>query len=449
MLILLKKMRKRERLLSVMCVLFVLGRCWLELQLPGYMKDLAMLIQTPGTPSAMVWKVGRKMLECVMGRFMLAIPSGWCAAQAAAGFAYTLRETVFGKAMELSKPEVDAFSVHRLLDCTTEDVRKLQQMLNEGLQVLVPTVVICLLTVLRIIGRNGLAGEWIELGGYAFFVFLALGEAAATLQWYPAVRLSAGRILDVLDAQTSVLPGEKTQGREVGTLNFHQVSFAYPGEKHSVVQDISFRVEPGQTVAIVGASDSGKSALAELAARLYDPDEGQICVDGLELREYAFETLYNKLSYVPQRAALFSGSVRSNVFFGESEIIHREEDLKAVLMEIPGEILPERVDESGETLSDGQRQRLGIARALARRPEILILNDCFEGLDIPTCKGLLEGLDQTTVLLITQQTGLARMADHIVVLEQGKLVGQGTHEQLVKACPGYRALLPDGQEAEP
>ena len=137
------------------------------------------------------------------------------------------------------------------------------------------------------------------------------------------------------------------------------------------------------------------------------------------------------------------------MFFGESEIIHREEDLKAVLMEIPGEILPERVDESGETLSDGQRQRLGIARALARRPEILILNDCFEGLDIPTCRGLLEGLDQTTVLLITQQTGLARMADHIVVLEQGKLVGQGTHDQLVKDCPAYRALLPDGQEAEP
>ena len=448
MLILLKKMCKRERLLSVMCVLFVLGRCWLELQLPGYMKDLAVLVQTQDGTPAMAWKVGRKMLECVMGSFLLAIPSGWCAAQAAAGFAYALRETVFGKVAELSKTEVDGFSVRGLLKCTTEDVRKLQQMLNEGLQVLVPTVVICLLTVLRIIERNGLAGEWIELGGYAFFVFLSLGEAAATLQWYPAVRLSAGRILDVLDAQTSVLPGKKTQGREAGTLEFHQVSFAYPGEKHPVVRNISFRVEPGQTVAIIGASDSGKSALAELAARLYDPAEGRICVDGLDLREYAFETLYNKLSYVPQRAALFSGSVRSNVFFGESEIINREEDLKAVLMEIPGEILPDRVETSRETLSDGQRQRLGIARALARRPEILILNDCFEGLEISACRGLLEGLDQITVLLITQQTGLARMADHIVVLDQGKLVGQGTHEHLVKDCPGYRALLPDGQEAE-
>ena len=447
MLILLKKMRKRERLLSVMCVLFVLGRCWLELQLLGYMKDLAMLIQTPGTPSAMVWKVGRKMLECVMGSFLLAIPSGWCAAQAAAGFAYTLRETVFGKAMELSKPEADAFSVHRLLDCTTEDVRKLQQMLNEGLLVLVHAVGICLLTVLRIIGRNGLAGEWVELGGYAFFVFLALGEAAATLQWYPAVRLSADRIQDVLDTRPSVLPGEKTQGREVGTLEFHQVSFAYPGEKHSVVQDISFRVEHGQTVVIVGAPNSGKSALAELAVRLYDPDEGQIYMNGVDLREYTFETLYNKISYVSKRAALISGSVRSNVFFGESEIIHREEDLKAVLEEIPGEILPERVDESCEALSDGQRQRLGIARALARRPEILILNDCFEGMEISACRGLLEGLDQTTVLLITQQIDLARMADHIVVLDQGNLVGQGTHEQLVKDCPAYRALIPDGQEA--
>ena len=107
------------------------------------------------------------------------------------------------------------------------------------------------------------------------------------------------------------------------------------------------------------------------------------------------------------------------------------------------------MDDSCEALSDGQRQRLGIARALARRPEILILNDCFEGMEISACRGLLEGLDQTTVLLVTQQIDLARMADHIVVLDQGNLVGQGTHEQLVKDCPAYRALLPDGQEAEP
>lgn len=447
MLILLKEMRKRERLLSVVCVLFVLGRCWLELQLPGYMKELAMLIQTPGNRSAMVWKVGRKMLECVMGSFMLAIPSGWCAAQAAAGFAYALRENVFGKVAELSKTEVDAFSVRGLLDCTTEDVRKLQRMLNEGLLVLVRLVAIFLLTILRIVGKNGLAGEWIELFGYAFFVFLSLGEAAVVLRRFSTVRLSADRIQDVLDTRPSVLPGEKTQGREVGTLEFHQVSFAYPGEKHSVVQDISFRVEHGQTVVIVGAPNSGKSALAELAVRLYDPDEGQIYMNGVDLREYTFETLYNKISYVSKRAALISGSVRSNVFFGESEIIHREEDLKAVLEEIPGEILPERVDESCEALSDGQRQRLGIARALARRPEILILNDCFEGMEISACRGLLEGLDQTTVLLVTQQIDLARMADHIVVLDQGNLVGQGTHEQLVKDCPAYRALIPDGQEA--
>lgn len=447
MLILLKKMRKRERLLSVVCVLFVLGRCWLELQLPGYMNKLAMLVQTPGNPSAMAWKACRKMLECVVGSFLLAIPSGWCAAQAAAGFAYALRETVFGKVMELSKPEVDAFPVRGLLDCATEDVRKLQQMLNEGLPVLVRAAVILLLTLLRIVGKNGPAGEWIELGGYAFFVFVSLGEAAVVLQRLSAVRLSAGRIRNVLDTWPSVLPGKKTQGREVGTLEFHQVSFAYPGEKHSVVHDVSFRVEHGQTAAIVGTPDSGKTALAELAARLYDPAEGQICMDGLDLREYTFETFYNKISYVPKRAALFSGSVRSNVFFGESEIIHREDDLKAVLAEIPGDILPERVDASGETLSDGQRQRLGIARALARRPEILILNDCFEGMEISACRELLEGLDQTTVLLVTQQIDLARIADHIVVLDQGKLVGQGGHEQLVKDCPAYRALMQVGQEA--
>lgn len=425
MLKLLGNLHKRERLLTVVCLLLALGRCWLDLLLPGYMRDLTLLAQTPGSAPAMGWVIGRKMVICGLSSLLLAVPSSWCAAQSAAGFAYALRETLFGKGIELGKAEVNAFSVSGLVTCTTDDVNRLQQILNEGLQVLVRLPVTVILVVARMPGRSWLSADLMELGGYGFYVVLSLLEAAAVLRQLPAVRSAAERILSVLDAEPSVQPGTRSAGRGTGSLEFRSVSFAYPGETHRVLENISFRIEKGQTVAVVGAPGCGKSALADLAARLYDPAEGQIILDGLDLREYTFEALYNRLGYVPQKARVFSGSVRSNLFFGEREASDREPELKAVLEGIPGEGLPDRVEHGGETLSNGQRQRLAIGRVLARKPEVLILDDCLSGLDHQACGKLLEGLQNTAVLLITGQRDLAQMADQILVLEQGRLVSAG------------------------
>ncbi len=437
------KLRKRERLLTIICALLVLGRCWLELLLPGYMKDLTLLIQMPGTTPETGWEIGRKMLVSALGSAALAVPAGWCGAQAAAGFAYSLRESVFCKLTELDKAEMDRFSVSGLLSCTADDVNRLQWMLNRGLQAIVRVFVVFGVVSLRISGKRWLPGDLLELGGYGICVILSLLELGAVLRQLPAVHTSVERILAVLDAEPSVLPGAKSQGGATGSLEFRRVSFAYPGGEHNVVENISIRAKKGQMIAVMGASGSGKSTLTDLAARLYDPKEGQILLDGVDLREYTFEALYNRLGYVPQKAMVFSGSIRSNIFFGESAATNRECDLKAALAGIPGEALPDRMEQSGRTLSMGQRQRLAIARVLARKPEILILDDCFERLEHQAFRKLLEDLRDTTVLLATNQIDLAKMADHVLVLERGRLVGQGTHEELLKRCPAYQDLAAD------
>lgn len=390
----------------------------------------------------MVWMTGRTLLICVLGGLALAISAGWCAIQASAGFAYSLREAVFRKATELDKAQVHDFSVSGLTDCTTESVNDLQAFTEQGLLVLIRAVGIVFFVTIR------LPRAWIELGGYVFFAILALAEVAWVFRLLPKVRLATEKILAVLNTEPLVQPGTKTGDGETGTLEFHHVSFCYPGTNRCAVENVSFRVGKGQKVAIVGASGCGKSTLSDLAVRLYDPDEGQILLNGIDLRAYSVEALYDKLSYAPQIPAVFSGSVRANVFFGESAAPNREKDLKAVWKGIPGERLPDKVEGAEECLSDGQKQRLGIARVLARKPQLVILDDCFSALDIQACRKLLDGLQGITVLLTTGQPDLAKMADRILVLEQGRLVAQGTHAQLLETCPAYGKLMRDGSGAE-
>lgn len=436
-----EQLHKRERLLAALCVLFGMGRCGLELMLPGYLNDLVRLVQQ-GSDPIMVWMTGRTMLLCVLGSIALAIPAGWCAAQASAGFAYSLREAVFRKATELDKAQVQAFSVSGLTDCTTEAVNDLQAFTEQGLLALIRAAGVVFFAAIR------LPQVWIELGGYVFFAVLALAEVAWVLRQLAKVRLAAGKILAVLNAEPSVQPGTKTQGGETGTLEFRHVSFCYPDTNRCAVENVSFRVKKGQKVAIVGASGCGKSTLSDLAARLYDPEGGQILLNGIDLREYSFEALYDRLSYAPQTPAVFSGSVRANVFFGESEAPNREKNLKAVWKGIPGESLPDKVEGAEECLSDGQKQRLGIARVLARKPQLVILDDCFSALDIQACRKLLDSLQGITVLLTTGQPDLAKMADCILVLEQGRLVAQGAHAQLLETCPAYGKWMLDGSGSE-
>ena len=235
-------------------------------------------------------------------------------------------------------------------------------------------------------------------------------------------------------------------------MEFRDVSFHYPNSPKDVLSHISFRVERGQTLAIIGATGSGKTTLISLIARFYDATGGQVLVDGADVREYAFDALYDRLGYVTQRAVLFSGDVESNVRFGQSagdpseEAVYRALDL-AQATEFVAK-LPQGIHapiaQGGANVSGGQKQRLSIARALARQPEILIFDDSFSALDYRTDArlraGLARELGDTTRIIVAQRIGTIRDADQILVLDEGKTVGMGTHEELMKTCPVYQEI---------
>ena len=239
-------------------------------------------------------------------------------------------------------------------------------------------------------------------------------------------------------------------------MEFRDVSFHYPNSPKDVLSHISFRVERGQTLAIIGATGSGKTTLISLIARFYDATGGQVLVDGADVREYAFDALYDRLGYVTQRAVLFSGDVESNVRFGQSagdaseEAVYRALDL-AQATEFVAK-LPQGIHapiaQGGANVSGGQKQRLSIARALARQPEILIFDDSFSALDYRTDArlraGLARELGDTTRIIVAQRIGTIRNADLILVLKDGDIIEQGTHEELL-ARGGFYADLYNSQ----
>ena len=287
---------------------------------------------------------------------------------------------------------------------------------------------------------------------YATYVVMSLTTLVMILMFLPSAQVSAERINQVLDAHTDLHEGSVTQGKETGTVEFRDVSFHYPTSRENELNHISFRVEKGETIAFIGATGSGKTTLVSLAARFYDATEGEILVDGVNVREYSFETLYNKLGYVTQKAVLFAGTVQENVSFGESASPVLQDGVYSALElaqaaefveKLPGGIRAE-VAQEGSNLSGGQKQRISIARALARRPEILIFDDSFSALDYKTDAklrtALASTLKGTTLMIVAQRISTIRHADKIVVLEEGNAVGIGTHEKLLQSCEVYREI---------
>ena len=268
----------------------------------------------------------------------------------------------------------------------------------------------------------------------------------------PAAQVSAERINEVLDRRADVAEGTVTHGTETGTVEFRDVSFRYPNAAEQELTDISFRVERGQTLAIIGATGSGKTTLISLIPRFYDATRGEVLVDGVNVKEYQFDALYDKLGYVTQKAVLFSGSVRDNVLFGESAAPQTDETVKdAVVLSQAAEFvekLPEgteyHIAQLGRNVSGGQKQRLSIARALARKPEILIFDDSFSALDYKTDAELRGGLERklhdTTKIIVAQRISTIRHADRIIVLDRGEIAGMGTHEELMRSCEVYREI---------
>ena len=292
----------------------------------------------------------------------------------------------------------------------------------------------------------------VVFGTYATYVIMSIMMMVMIIMLIPAAQVSAQRINEVLDTHVRLREGSRSEAPETGTVEFRHVSFHYPSSDKNVLEDISFQAKRGETVAFIGATGSGKTTLVSLAARFYDATEGEVLIDGVNVKDYSFDALYDRIGYVTQRAILFSGDIRSNVLFGRSRGGTSDPDVQSALdlaqatefvSKLPGG-LTAPIAQGGTNVSGGQKQRLSIARALARKPEILIFDDSFSALDYRTDAklrgGLAKQLQNTTRMIVAQRIGTIRDADKIIVLDEGRMVGIGTHEELMKSCPVYQEI---------
>ena len=571
---LLRSMKKREIIASLIAILLILAQIYFDLTLPDYMSNLTKLVGTPGSERSEIIEVGARMLGCALISMILAVICGYLISGVAAGFGYTIRGRIFDKVSDFGNQEMNGFSVSSLIIRTTNDVTQIQTLLAMGLQMLIKAPVMAVWAVLKIVnkslelslvtagfvafllimmisfliillprykrvqrmtddinriarenisgirvvhaynaedyqnekfddangriintqlfnqrlfaammptmslamnglslavywigasligkipasdvaGRMTLFSDIVVFGTYATYIIMSLMMMVMIFMMLPQAQVSAGRINEILETESTIHSGKATQGPEIGTVEFRDVSFRYPGAAKDTLDDISFKVNKGETIAFIGATGCGKTTLVSLVARFYDATRGSVMVDGVDVRDYSFEALYDKLGYVTQKAVLFSGTVRENVNFGESGAAVSEANAWHALElaqaadfveNMPGK-LDEKLEEGGTNVSGGQKQRISIARALARKPEILIFDDSFSALDYKTDAKLRRALKDdfggTTVMIVAQRIGTIRHADKIVVLDHGRAVGIGTHDELMKNCEVYREI---------
>ena len=573
MLKLLKNMRRKEALMALICLVFVVGQIYFDLRLPDYMTELTMLIKTSGQ-TADILNVGLKMLGCTAASALLAVVCGYLSARTASGFSFVVREKVFHHVMDIGQEEMSDFSVPSLITRTTNDITQIQMIVAMGLQMMIKAPIMAVWGVIKILGKswelsvvtagfvvaicltvflvmatciprfrivqkltdsinrvarenlsginvvhafnaekyqndkfdgpskdmmnvqmknqklfalvqptmtlgmNGLALVIYWLGAalvnqipltdpmsrltmfsnvlvfstYATYIIMSFMMLVMIFMMLPQAEVSAERINEVLDRKASITEGSVREGSERGSVEFRDVCFRYPGASEEDLSHISFQVKQGETLAIIGATGSGKSTLVSLIPRFYDATSGQVLVDGVDVKDYAFDALYDKLGYVTQKAVLFSGSIRDNVFFGENAAAADDGALSsAIELSQAKEFvdkLPEGTDhhiaQLGRNVSGGQKQRLSIARALARKPEILVFDDSFSALDYRTDAKLREGLAKQlhdiTKIIVAQRISTIRHADKIIVLDRGEAVGMGTHEELMQNCEVYREI---------
>ena len=571
---LLKRMRKREALMALLCAVLVVAQVYFDLKLPDYMTRLTTLIKTPGSVTADILSVGGEMLLCTLASAVLAVGCGYLAAKTASGFSFSVRADLFHHVMDAGSEEMQSFSVPSLITRTTNDITQIQMIVAMGLQMLMKAPIMAVWAIIKILGKswtlsavtggfvvaivvmvllimssclprfrqvqkktdqinrvarenltginvvhafgaedyqnkkfdgpsrdmmdlqlknqrlfallqpamglgmNGLALAiyWVgaalvesiartDMAGrltmftnvlvfstYATYVVMSFMMLEMIFMLLPQAQVSAERINEVLERKANIREGSVSECKEHGTVEFKNVSFRYPHTSEDELSNISFRVNRGETLAVIGATGSGKTTLVSLIPRFYDATEGEVLVDGVNIRDYTFDALYNKLGYVTQKAVLFAGSIRDNVYFGESEAPADDEGLaQAVELSQAKEFvdkLPDgtqhHVAQMGRNMSGGQKQRLSIARALARKPEILVFDDSFSALDYRTDAKLREGLSKqlhdTTKIIVAQRISTIRHADKIIVLDRGETVGIGTHEELMRNCDVYREI---------
>lgn len=299
-----------------------------------------------------------------------------------------------------------------------------------------------------------LFSNMVVFSSYGIQVILSFLMLALIFMMVPRAQISAQRICEVLDEKISILDGDfDGQTDEVGTVEFKNVSFKYPDADDYILKNISFKVNRGETIAFIGSTGSGKSTLINLVPRFYDATEGEVLVDGVDVKDYTQEALHNKLGYVPQKAVMFTGTVASNVSYGDNgrEEITRKKIEEAVEVAQASDFVlkmdkkyDSHIARGGTNVSGGQKQRLAIARAIARDPEIYIFDDSFSALDYKTDAVLRKELKKytknATSMIVAQRIGTIINADKIIVLDEGECVGIGTHKELLKNCPIYKEI---------
>mgnify|MGYP005475692479 FL=1 len=300
--------------------------------------------------------------------------------------------------------------------------------------------------------KIGLFGDMVVFSSYAMQIIMSFLMLAMIFMILPRAQVSASRINEVLDTRLSVIDGNVTNKDEVGTVEFKNVSFKYPDAEEYVLRNISFKANKGDTVAFIGSTGSGKSTLVNLIVRFYDVTDGEILIDGVNIKDYKLEYLYKLIGYVPQRAVLFNETVNSNIRYGEAmEEISDKKIVEAARVAQADEFISKmdegyesHIAQGGTNVSGGQKQRLAIARAIAKNPEIYIFDDSFSALDYKTDAVLRSELKKytkdATSLIVAQRIGTIMNADKIIVLDNGESVGVGTHKELLKSCEVYKQI---------
>lgn len=328
------------------------------------------------------------------------------------------------------------------------------QMVMSGLTLAVYWIGAYLVENAQMADKLPIFSDMIVFSQYAMQVVMAFMMLVMIFIILPRASVAAKRILEVLNTHSSIQDGNVTQSKPgmKGEIEFRNVSFRYPDADGDVLQNITFTAHQGETVALIGATGCGKSTVINLIPRFYDATQGQVLVDGVDVREYNQHALRDKIGYVSQKSILFSGTVASNVAYGDNGKPSSEEEVAQAVRTAQAEEfvlkMPEKYDgyiaQGGSNLSGGQKQRLSIARAVCRHPEIFIFDDSFSALDYKTDRTLRETLQKecgdSTRIIVAQRIGTIRDADKIIVLEEGKIAGMGKHDQLMASCPVYQQI---------
>ncbi len=328
------------------------------------------------------------------------------------------------------------------------------QLIMSGLSLAIYWIGAVLINKADMMGKIDLFSEMMVFSQYAIQVVMSFMMLVMIFMILPRASVSANRIMEVLDTAPTIVDGKREEGNvRNGEVEFRNVSFRYPDADGDVLQNISFTAKKGETVALIGATGCGKSTVINLIPRFYDATKGEVLVDGVNVREYTQKSLRAKIGYVSQKAILFTGTIHSNVAYGDNgQAAASEEEVKDAVAIAQAAEFVEQLDgtydgyvaQGGANLSGGQKQRISIARAVARKPEIFIFDDSFSALDYKTDRILRRTLDEkcgdATRIIVAQRIGTIRDADKIIVLEEGKIAGMGRHQELMKNCEVYQQI---------